>query len=172
MSTNLIRTAVLFGILGCAGCAEIGSQFSLAAEPATDPRARLRIVANSWVKAIPNRDCIDWESPGAGTAFGGIAGSSGYRGRSLDMPDGAHLDRNYVGEMYVAADKPITLVFSTGIESRYRCMISATFVPEARKDYEAVLALAPAELQCRITVTSIVGNAREFIPLTSPRRCK
>jgi hypothetical protein len=131
-----------------AGCGSISTQFKAASEPAeTDARARLRVVAHSLVKAVPGKTCIDWSAPGAGTVFGGMFGSSGYRGRSLDMPSPIGNKRS-AGELYVAANQPITLAFVTtpegipcGVGRTCHCSVAGSFVPEKDKDYQAVLQL-------------------------------
>jgi len=105
-------------------------------------RARVRVMANNFVTAIPNSSCIDLSIPESGTIFGGIVGSSGYRGRSLDMPPGmsnAYTDGQ--GEFYVAANEPLTLNFFPTPEVRNACNIALSFVPEKDQDYEAVLFL-------------------------------
>ena len=136
-------SVVLFALLG--GCGSLSTQFKAASEPPeTEARARLRVIANSLVKAIPGKNCIDWNAPGAGTVFGGIFGSSGFRGRSINMPSPA-ADKRGFGEMYVAADQPITLVFLTTPESRYHCSVAGSFVPQKNRDYEAELMLTPSE---------------------------
>ncbi|MFN3296943.1 hypothetical protein [Caldimonas sp.] len=150
------------------GCGSISTQFKTASEPAeTEARARLRVKANSLVKAVPGKSCIDWSAPGAGTVFGGMFGSSGYRGRSLDMP-GTTSDRTSFGEMYVAAGQPITLAFLTTPEGigcgwgrACHCSVAGSFVPEPGKDYEAVLRLFPS--QCTLDVRELGEDARPVV---------
>jgi hypothetical protein len=144
--------SVSFGVL-FSGCGHLSTQFKPMSEPQEGvPRARLRVLANALVKAVPERDCIDWRTPGAGTVFGGIVGSSGYRGKSLDMPFKPRASASDYGEMYIAAGKPITLVFLTTPESNYRCSVAGTFVPEKDKDYEARLWLNSSVGQCVIDI--------------------
>jgi hypothetical protein len=151
--------AVLFA-LPVLGCSSLSTQFKAAAEPAEGDRARLRVIANVLVKAVPNKSCIDWDSPGAGTVFGGIFGSSGYRGRTLNIP-ALNANKNDMGEMYVSADKPITLVMMTtpegvGYKGRlYSCSVSGSFIPQKDRDYEAKLLIDPQKDRCSIEVMEI-----------------
>jgi hypothetical protein len=155
-----------------AGCADMSTQFKQVAEPQEGmPRARLRIFSNSLVKAVPEKDCIDWSAPGAGTVFGGIVGSSGYRGKSIGMPFKPQADTSDFGEMYIAAGKPITLVFLTTPENRYRCSVAGTFVPEKDKDYEAKLWLTPSESQCVFRLSQL-GETPVPIKVISASACK
>ncbi|MEO8119658.1 MAG: hypothetical protein ABI606_10100 [Rhodoferax sp.] len=160
------------------GCADISTQFKQASEPPENaPRARLRVLANSLVKAVPGKDCIDWSAPGAGTVFGGIVGSSGYRGKSIDMPFKPQVNNSDFGEMYIAAGKPITLAFLTtpeGITSAgrvYRCSVAGAFVPEKDKDYEAELRLIPSSNQCVFNLSQL-GETRPPIQVVSVSACK
>ncbi|WP_296223556.1 hypothetical protein, partial [Ralstonia sp. UBA689] len=133
-----------------AGCSGLGMQFTNMSEADSSDRARLRVISNGFVKGIPGRDCVDWSAKGAGTLWGGIVGSSGYRGRSLSMPDAPSKD---VAELYVEANQPITLVFQTTPESWYQCSVAASFVPKANQDYEARFDLNSSS--CGVNVRSL-----------------
>jgi len=142
------------------GCTSIKTQFTAAEEPTDGDRARLRVISNTWVKAAPNRSCLDLSAPGAGTIFGGVFGSSGYKGRSLNMP-GLKNKKDEVGELYVAGDKPITLELMTtpegvGYKGRaYSCSVVGSFTPQKNKDYEAKLILDPVAERCTIAVVEL-----------------
>ncbi|MBN6208261.1 hypothetical protein [Ralstonia flatus] len=148
-------------------CSSLGTQFKSAEEAADGPRARLRVSGNVLVKAVPNKDCIDWSAPGAGTVLGGIVGASGYRGRSLGMPGAEKLGRAPMGELYVAAEQPFTLVLLTTPESRQQCSVAATFVPKADVDYEARLVLEKGA--CVASVSNVSG---EPVRLTRAQACQ
>jgi hypothetical protein len=166
-------------VASVAGCASLSTQFKQASEPSeTEARARLRIISNSLVKAVPGKSCIDWDTPGAGTVFGGIFGSSGFRGRLLNIPHlGAGKPESESGEMYVAAEKPLTLVFLTtpeGISSggrTYHCSVAGAFIPQRNKDYEAELRLEPSSKQC-IFKLSELAQAHIPIVVTPATWCK
>ncbi|NMM11690.1 MAG: hypothetical protein HHJ16_15655 [Polaromonas sp.] len=179
MKNLKINIPKLFVLLSCVilfGCAQLSTQFKTAEEPVGGERARLRIIANSLVKAVPNKSCIDWSAPGAGTVFGGIVGSSGYRRRTLDMPapSSNHED---MGEMYVTAGQPFTLVFMTTPEGivykgyKYNCSISGSFIPENKKNYEAKLKLDPTLKICSFELIEI-GEINKPIQINQASNCK
>ena len=138
-----------FVIIALSACSSLSTQFTKAEEPKDGQKARLRIVANMLVKAVPNKSCIDWSAPGAGTVFGGIVGSSGYRGNKIGIP-GAEKYKKSSGEMYIAANQPFTLVLLSTPDSRYRCSVAGSFVPEANKDYEASVSINSRVCEIRI----------------------
>lgn len=121
-----------------AGCSSIGAQFTVAAEPESGDRARIRVVnaAQAFIRAVPERSCLDWAAPGAGTVIGGMMGSSGYKNRSLQMPATENSQAFVTAEMYAAANKPFSVALLTGPDSRVSCSVATTFVPEKDKDYE------------------------------------
>jgi hypothetical protein len=150
----------------CSGV--IGSVFRKAAEPTGGDRARLRVVSNGFVKAIPGKGCIDWSAPGAGTVFGGRLSSS-YRGRSLNMP-GTPLKRDDSAELYVEAAKPIVLevVSNRGI---YSCQLAVTFTPEAGKDYEARMVHVRERKFCEAQIVSLT-DPQETVPISAVWYCR
>ncbi|MFV8630664.1 hypothetical protein ACNRDB_14445 [Ralstonia pseudosolanacearum] len=148
-------------------CSSLSTQFKSADEAVDGPRARLRVSGNVLVKAVPNKDCIDWGAPGAGTVLGGIVGASGYRGRSLGMPGAEKLGRTPMGELYVAAEQPYTLVLLTTPESRQQCSVAATFVPKADVDYDARLILEKGA--CVASVSTVSGAS---VQLTRAQSCR
>ncbi|WP_247394671.1 hypothetical protein [Ralstonia pseudosolanacearum] len=153
--------ATLCCAVALTGCGAVGiakTQFRAVDEPTDGERARVRVIANSPVKAMPNRDCIDWDAPGAGIAAAmGPLGSSGYLGRLIGMPDGEQYRRGSTAEFYVAAGQPYTLVLITGPESSTQCSAGVSFVPNANTDYEATLLLssgfAPASQDTRTSLS-------------------
>lgn len=151
-----------------AGCGALPMQFKAAEEPTDGDRARLRVIADGFVRAVPGKRCIDWSAPGAGTVFGGIVGSSGYRGRSLGMPAGRQLSNDSKAEMYVAANRPITLVYMLGPENRYRCSVAFSFVPEKAQDYEASIQVDPP--YCRGVVRSLT-NSEAIVKIGEADQC-
>lgn len=160
---NIKLTLISLLTLVLAGCAALSMQFKLFSEPKeNEPQARLRVLANGFVKAIPNKSCIDWDAPGAGTVFGGIVGSSGFKGRSIGMdnPRGYRAER--AAELYVAAGKPLVLAFSTGQENMYVCQVAGTFVPEENKEYEAELILSESNRKCQFTLREIGEKERSI----------
>ena len=167
----------------CAGlgaCSSVGTQFSKMDEPAAGERARVRVAANMLVKGVPESACVDWRKPGAGTIFGGIVGSSGYRGRSIGMPDPNQLTGRHSGEFYAAGGKPLTVSLINTPESRMRCTISITFVPQTGRDYEITMGTAiqrqgfgkPDKSACSASVADITGGQSKPVPTQLAPRCR
>ncbi len=157
--------ATLCCAVALTGCGAVGiakTQFRAVDEPTDGERARVRVIANSPVKAMPNRDCIDWDAPGAGTAVAmGLLGlgSRGYLGRLIGMPNGEQYQRGSTAEFYVAAGQPYTLVSITAPESLTQCSVGVSFVPNANTDYEATLLLSRHE--CTANVVALNGPSVE-----------
>ncbi|MDO5069686.1 MAG: hypothetical protein Q4D78_05725 [Neisseria zoodegmatis] len=108
-------------------------------EPSDEPRARVRISANMLIKGVPDSDCLDWQKAGAGTIFGGLVGSKGYRKRVIGMPNPQGLPAKHSGEFYVRAGKPVAFQLINTPESRMRCEVAFSFVPEVGRDYDIVM---------------------------------
>jgi len=140
-SRALTRCCALALTACLSGCGGMFLQFRPFAEPPdTADRARVRIVGNTLVTAMPNSSCSNPSVEGAGTILGSFFGSNGFRERSLGMPGSASVSGD-AGEFYVAANAPLTLQLLTTPESRWQCRIAVSFVPEKDQDYEATMLL-------------------------------
>lgn len=165
----------LAAILALSACGSIGTQFTKMSEPTDGERARVRVVANMLVRGVPEKACLNWKQDGAGTVFGGIVGSSGYRGRSLKMPNPNNFKGRSMGEMYVRAGKPVTYALSNTPESRMRCNIAVTFTPEANHDYELTMNTNRSgafESRCSAQVTDITNGGSTPVPLQRASACR
>lgn len=164
---------LLVGLLSA--CGSVGTQFVKMAEPADGERARVRIAANMLVRGVPESECNDLSKEGAGTVFGGIVGSSGYRGRSLDMPNPNNFSSRSAGEMYVRAGKPVTYVLSNTPESRMRCNIAVTFTPKAGRDYELAMQTERSGMHrslCSAQVSDITGGRVQPVEIRRTGVCR
>ena len=161
-------------VLALAGCASIGTQFTKMAEPESGSRARVRIAANMLVRGMPESACVDWRKPGAGTVFGGIVGSSGYRGRSLDMPNPNGKAGHGSGEMYVRGGAPVTYVLSNTPESIMLCDIAVTFTPQENRDYELSMQTGvqgTTRSVCTAQVMDITGGGNVPVEIAEAAVC-
>lgn len=149
------------------GCASLATQFTAFEESSANEKARLRVVSDGLVKGVPAHRCIDWSAPGSGTILGGMVSSSGLRGRSLGMTSASGQNSN-AAEFYVDAGKPLTLVYLTTPENRYRCSVGASFVPEKGKDYQATFVMDTAFCRARIQV---MGAPEETVSVTNATPC-
>lgn len=165
----------LAAVLLLAGCSAAGTQFSKMAEPQEGERARVRIAANMLVRGMPETDCVNWQQKGAGTVFGGIVGSSGYRGRSLGMPNPNGYKGRGMGEMYVRAGAPVTYVLSNTPESRMLCNVAVSFVPQAGRDYELSMAtemVGSQRSRCSARLTDISDGRSVPVEIKEARACR
>ncbi len=162
-------------LLALGACSSVGSQFAKMSEPESGERARVRVVSNMLVKGVPESDCLDWRKPGAGTVFGGMVGSSGYRGRSLNMPDPNNVSgKRSSAEFYVRAGKPITLQLLNTPDSYQTCSLAISFVPKAGGSYEVAMGTGPVNQYLGYCAASVLdlnsGRSIQAQETTSCRR--
>lgn len=132
---------------GCGNLANVRSYSTAYAEPVSGETARLRVITNGMVRAVPARDCIDWRSPGAGVMVVAQSGFANRNGQSLGMPvsrDDQLQSSNLVrSELKIPANTPVSFSFqSQGSVSSgyaYSCQESFRFTPQAGKDYQLIL---------------------------------
>lgn len=148
----LLGTALL---AGCGNIANVRSFSTAYSEPASGPMAKIRIISNGMVRAVPNSQCIDWRLPGAGVMVVNKTGFAKVTQQDLGMQKTdmtrAALQRPRVAstELAIQAGKPIVLHFmgmgTTSMSgaganfttTRVACNKAYSFVPEAGKEYEA-----------------------------------
>lgn len=160
---------LLLFVLLLTGCGTTKTQFSPMAEPMAGDRARLRVITNWAVRGFPGLPCVDFHSPGAGTAIGGLLGTDGFKNRSLGMPAGMASPDMKSGEMYIEAGKPITLFLAS--DQPLYCQVGMTFVPQKDQDYEAQLVLDRPSASCSANVISLSEPATK-IEVRSVGFCK
>ncbi|MDR0633641.1 MAG: hypothetical protein LBF91_01520 [Azoarcus sp.] len=150
-----------------AGCGSMGAQFASIGEVSeSEPQARLRVLGGGgFVRGVPDSNCLDWSKPGAGTIIGGLVGSSGFRGRSLDMPNPERREGKPFAEIHVAAGKPFALAFMTGPEARYSCALSGVLVLDEGQDYEAEARMSDEEVRVGLSfVPTCVLSLKRLTP--------
>lgn len=172
MKFKIMYITFILSTIIVSGCSSMitTQQFKPMVEPEDGSRVRLRIISDSAVLAIPERDCLDWGAQGSGTAFatGGL-GSKGYQGRSLGMPDPQTSASSTMGEMYIAADKPITLHYIYGANPS--CTNPVWFIPKEGKDYEAIMKFDANTRTCYAIITTL-GQVRESVKVNHAQVCK
>ena len=173
LNTKSISCVILAALV--AGCSAISAQFKKAEEGRDDePRARLRIIADSWVKAIPDRDCTDWSAPGTGTVWGGIFGSRGYRDKSRNMPFPPVLGKQAdMAEMYIAAERYITLCYVKDLDKYGNCGTCGSFFPKEGKDYEIVFEPCySSSSQYNVALYEILDERKVPIKISRAENCQ
>jgi hypothetical protein len=142
LSAALLSTALL---AGCGNIQTVKSFSTAYQEPSSGERARVRIVSDGMVRAVPKSACVDWRIPNAGVMVSSKKGFADQSNRSLNIP-GEPVELGSEGstvtsEFYVPANAPLTLAYlSNGHTSngkQVQCRVNKTFTPQVDKDYEA-----------------------------------
>ncbi|MGE3349017.1 MAG: hypothetical protein AB7I35_16430 [Ramlibacter sp.] len=112
-------------------------------EPAQGARARIRVLSDGMVRAVPNSACVDWRLEGAGVMASPTKGFANMNNRKLGMPQSAAqtlvAQSHFAStELYVPAGRPLVLDYLSQGNGSYQCFVRRTFVPAEGRDYEAV----------------------------------
>ena len=80
-----MKAPVLAGLLavalaGCGNIAAVKSFNTPFGPPTAGDTARLRVIANGMGRAVPGKDGVGWDSPGAGRSAGRAGGQGRGRG--------------------------------------------------------------------------------------------
>lgn len=192
----LQASAVFVGAVLLAGCGNIQTVKSFSTpykEPDGGERARIRVVSDGMVRAVPQSACVNWRLPSAGVMVASIKGFADQNNKSLGMPANTvaaapHDAPTVVGEFYVPANKPLALAYLSNsgritFGAHYQCQVNKTFVPQAGKDYEARFihtlqrSLLSAKESCVVEVTELApegaeGVRPEPVELRNARLCR
>lgn len=130
--------------IGLAGCGSMASMSRTYVEPTEGPTAKIRVVSNGSVRFMPNRNCVDWDSPDVGTVVSDatfFGKSPTHNGKKMGMQGDKPNANGYVSaEVLVRADTPLTMYFRSDKASgdwRYWCEpMSVAFIPLAGEEYE------------------------------------
>ncbi|MDE1168966.1 MAG: hypothetical protein PW845_27180 [Pseudomonas sp.] len=151
-------------LAGCGNLANVRAYSTPYGEPQSGDTARLRVITNGMLRAVPGRDCIDWRSPGAGVMAVTQSGFANRNNQVLGMPPGTievHAQGDSVArtELKIPAGKPTAFNFqSEGSVSggyRYSCQQSFRFTPEAGKDYQLIVLEGG---QCQLNLQTLGGG--------------
>lgn len=141
---------IAFGVIsGCGNIAVVRSFSTPYAEPVDGEMARIRVISDGMVRAVPGKTCVDWRSPGAGVMVSAQKGFANLNGRNLGMPKNISRyieDPESQGivqsELRISAGKPIVLNFIGQGHAfsghKHACHESMSFVPKAGAYYEAL----------------------------------
>ena len=167
----------LLTILAClGGCGNIHTVRSFMTpygEPTEGDRARIRVITNGMIRAVPNSACVDWRLPSAGVMVTPDKGFAHLNDRVLSMPRGRisqalTTERALaVSELYIPAGKPITFFYllnekSSG-DNTPECALARSFVPRANTEYE--LWTDRAFGQCFLEVDAIGSEGKPAEPI-------
>lgn len=132
---GLALALVLLG--GCGTFSNVASFSTPYKSQNTDEGARMRVVSDGMVRAVPGRDCLDWRSPGAGVMVSAEKGFADRNSESVGMPVGDRLPSGFVSsEFTLAVGKPVAFHYVGPSQFGKQCFGSMTFVPKAGMDYQ------------------------------------
>lgn len=158
-------------LTGCGNIAAVKSFNTPFASPSSGDTARLRVMANGMVRAVPEKDCVDWYSPGAGVIVSPKKGFADRNNENLGMPAGAEAF-GVVSEVLIPAGKPFTLSFLDGGSGGYgytrNCVGMFHFVPQKGGDYELV---AKGYSACGVELKRLDGAAPAPVKPTKAEYC-
>ncbi len=144
-----VAPAMLLVVLG--GCGQVSNirSFSTAyTSPQAGETARLRVVSDGMVRAVPGRNCLDWTSPGAGVMVSAQSGFTDRNGERLGMPGMAPRSADAVSsELVIPANKPIAFHYLAQQRYARQCFNTLSFVPRPGVDYQLQATMAGG---CRI----------------------
>ena len=168
-------------LVGCGNIQTVKSFSTPYEQPTSGERARIRVVADGMVRAVPQSDCEDWRLPGAGVMVSARKGFADQNGRSLGMPgaDTVSTEGRVVSEFYVPAVKPLMLSYmsngrSDGLKSE-QCFVRKSFTPVAGQDYEASFQHSGPLCLTRVNRLQVKGatvSRDEAVPLADAKFCR
>ena len=160
-------------LAGCGNIAAVKSFNTSYASPASGETARLRVVANGMVRAVPGLSCVDWYSPGAGVVVSAQDGFADRNGETLGMPPAVTSFKGTTSEVLIPAGKPFTLHFldggtRTSYDRVQNCVAMLQFTPQAGADYEFV---AMGYSTCTLDLSRVQGGKLEAVNVQKADYC-
>lgn len=165
---------------GTADAAPVAPEKDASASAAASGSARIRLFGRNgfMVDFFENSACLGGDartsvSGSLGSAFSSFLGkpknvSLGIRDtpNTLNMENKDSLfSKGYFREYKVAADQPLTLRMSYGLPRGMSCgPIGTTFVPQAGKDYEAILDVNVGARRCTVMLKEVQAGATDAVP--------
>ncbi|WP_017901943.1 hypothetical protein [Pseudomonas asplenii] len=147
---------LLLLLSGCGQLSNVRSFSTAYTSPQSGETARLRVVSDGMVRAVPGRNCLDWTSPGAGVMVSAQSGFTDRNGERLGMPGVApRLVDAVSSELVIAANKPVAFHFLAQQHYARQCFSTLTFVPRPGADY---LLRATTAGACRIELDELRGS--------------
>lgn len=164
---SLVGISLLALLNGCGALTDVRSFSTPYSSPTSGDTARVRVISDGMVRAVPKSDCINFRLPGAGVMVAQRDGYADRNGEKLGMqPTAVQLASTVESELLVPAGQPIAFHYIGN-----RCYNMFTFVPVAGADYE----LQAAGLgSCAVILKRMQVGTRSFSfePLGDSKLCK
>lgn len=150
---------LLILLAGCGALTDVRSFSTPYSAPGGGETARLRVISDGMVRAVPKSDCVDFRLPGAGVMVAFRDGYANRNGESLGMPAvDKHPASTVMTELLVPAGQPIAFHYIGA-----QCYNMFSFVPEAGKDYQLE---ASGRYKCTVTLKQLSVKTTELSPLS------
>ncbi|UXZ21107.1 hypothetical protein KZH41_21810 [Pseudomonas sp. YeP6b] len=160
---RVIPVALLVLLTGCGQVANIRSLSTGYAPPQSGETARVRLITDGLVRAVPGRDCLDWNVLGAGVMASTKSGFPDHNGESLGMPGPIYTWNGAVTtELVVPANKPIALHYLGQLQYSRQCFSSMSFVPRPGVDY---MVQATIYANCSIQLHELPAHGQQWEPV-------
>lgn len=152
-----LTLSVLALLGGCGALTDVRSFSTPYSTPDSGATARLRVVSDGMVRAVPRSDCLDFRLPGAGVMVAYRDGYANRNAESLGIPPLDEPPPSTVGtELLVSAGQPIAFHYIGA-----RCYNMFSFVPKAGADYQLD---AVGLYKCGVTLMELPAGAIAFTP--------
>ena len=157
----VIPAVLLVALGGCGQVANVRSLSTGYVAPQAGETARVRIVTDGLVRAVPGRDCLDWNVPGAGVMASAKPGFPDHNGENLGMPGPIYSWAGAVSsELVVPANKPIAFHYLGRLQYSRQCAKSMSFVPKAGRDY---MVQASMSADCSFKLDELPANGAQWV---------
>ena len=154
--------AVLLLVLG--GCGQVANVRSLSTgyvPPQGGETARIRLLTDGLVRAMPGRDCLDWNVPGAGVMASAKPGFPDHNGENLGIPGPIFSWAGAVSsELVVPANKPIAFHYLGRLQYSRQCARTMTFVPRPGVDY---MVQATMSANCSFQLDELEAGGKQWV---------
>ena len=152
--------AVLLALSGCGQVANVRSLSTGYIPPQSGETARIRLLTDGLVRAVPGRDCLDWNVPGAGVMASAKSGFPDHNGENLGIPGPIYsLAGSVSSELVVPANKPITLHYLGRLQYSRQCAKTMTFVPQPGVDY---MVQATMSADCSFQLDELEAGGKQW----------
>ncbi|WP_225923608.1 MULTISPECIES: hypothetical protein [Pseudomonas] len=142
---------------GCGALSDVRSFSTPYSTPDGAETARLRVISDGMVRAVPKSDCVDFRLPGAGVMVALRDGYANRNGENLGMPAiGKSSPSTVMTELRVPAGKPIAFHYIGA-----QCYNMFSFIPEAGMDYQLE---AAGRYECTVTLQQLPAGSTQLPP--------
>ncbi|QXH80184.1 hypothetical protein AAHI06_23155 [Pseudomonas salmasensis] len=162
----VIPAVLLLALGGCGQVANVRSLSTGYVPPQGGETARIRLLTDGLVRAVPGRDCLDWNVPGAGVMASAKPGFPDHNGENLGIPGPIFSWAGAVSsELVVSANKPIAFHYLGRLQYSRQCAKTMTFVPRPGVDY---MVQATMSADCSFQLDELEAGGKQWA-MTKPQ---